>query len=162
MNPGSLRTQCRLLRSLSSRGSDGSRRMNWVSIATIWGEVKDLTLRERSAAQQSFGVAETGLSIRWRADIRMSDRIEIIETERQFSIASIAEIGHYHSYLKLLCNEIAPDGGTIVRDALLTFTGEPILTFAGEPITPLLTDTVTDFDGDVLETFAGVELETMP
>src|SRR5262245_19417955 len=72
---GMLDQRITLERITTTRDGAGGATEQWSTYATVWAKVTPKTGRERDNAMRNEAVAEYTIEIRYRSDIRTSDRI---------------------------------------------------------------------------------------
>lgn len=80
----------------------------WSDVATLWGEVVPMTMREVMAAGQQSSIATTIMRIRYRADILPSMRV--LWESKPYEIQSVVDVDGRHRVLELVCDQGSEDG----------------------------------------------------
>ena len=84
-----------------SRGDLGGVEKTWADAATVWAQVRPLSGREATRAQQVQSMASVAVTIRYRTDIDTTARV-VLDDGRTGSVTWIEEIGRREG-LNLYC-----------------------------------------------------------
>lgn len=87
-----------------TRGDLGGLAQTWVDLATVWAQVRPLSGREASRAQQVQSVASLAITLRWRADVCTDQRV-VLADGRIARITWSEEIGRREG-LTLYCEVV--------------------------------------------------------
>jgi SPP1 family predicted phage head-tail adaptor len=89
-----------------TRNTQGEQVPSWPdAYATVWADVNELRGARRFETLEYFSEQMTEITIRFRTDLLMTDRIIMLETSQLYEILQAAEIGRHHG-LNLLCRAI--------------------------------------------------------
>lgn len=101
---GRLNQRVRIEQSVQVPDGQGGHLQSWSLRAVVWALVEPLTARELLLAQQLTAVLNTAVTIWWRADIHVTDRI-LLGT-RTLMISSYQDPTGEHDELRILCAEV--------------------------------------------------------
>lgn len=80
MRAGELRDLVVISQESQTADSQGGYALAWTTVATVYGDVRDLSTRELLQAQQAENSAAVGITIRWRSDITAKMRAVVGST----------------------------------------------------------------------------------
>lgn len=101
---GQLRTRIRIEQPTRTVDAQGGRSTTWATLATLWALVEPLSGREALMAAQVTAVLSTGITIWFRDDISVKQRIVI--GSRTLQIESFQDPTGMRDELRLLCSEV--------------------------------------------------------
>lgn len=76
--------------------------------AAVWAKVEPLAGRERLMAQQMGSTADVRVTIRYRSDVAVTDRL--VWRGKPLDITSVADVGARRQWLELMCVAGVRDG----------------------------------------------------
>lgn len=105
MNPGELNCRVIILRATETRDNEGHLAVTYDDHMYLWAKIQAITARSRdSYVEQNFETL-TRITIRYRDDVFMTDRIKY--GSRIFAqIGPPINLGEKNAYLRLECREI--------------------------------------------------------
>ncbi len=77
MRAGTLRQEVTITQESASADSQGGYGLSWTTVASVYGEVRDLSTRELLQAQQAENSAAVAIVIRWRSDVTAKMRATV-------------------------------------------------------------------------------------
>lgn len=77
MRAGLLRKRVTIAQESRTSDDRGGHALAWTTVVTVWGEVGDLSARERLAAQQLESDIATAITIRYRAGVTAAMRATV-------------------------------------------------------------------------------------
>lgn len=80
MRAGLLRQEVTISQESQAADSQGGYALSWTTVATVYGEVRDLSTRELLQAQQAENSAAVGITIRYRTDVTAKMRAVVGST----------------------------------------------------------------------------------
>jgi SPP1 family predicted phage head-tail adaptor len=105
MNAGSLREYLSLQRSVRAVDAYGQSIQTWATFAFVWGKVEPLLGSGRLADQIIQTQATHRVRIRYRQDLRITDRLSWGDTPRILEIVQITDPDGRNAEHVLLCKE---------------------------------------------------------
>jgi SPP1 family predicted phage head-tail adaptor len=114
MEAGKFRHRIALQRPQYTQGADGERTLAWVTVGTVWAQIKALRAREYIASQANQSEITTEIFIRFRRDIQPTWRVVHMVNGAPATIYNIqgvmqdAQTGMDH--LRLMCKSGINDG----------------------------------------------------
>ncbi|AMO58116.1 hypothetical protein GZ77_20490 [Endozoicomonas montiporae] len=105
MNPGRLRHRITLQRFTKARNDFGEVIEEWEELGKCWAEVKPVNGKETFVAQQFVAQSTHEVWMRFRKDIKASDRV-IDHHGNVLEIKTPIDIGGRGRQLKLLCRQV--------------------------------------------------------
>lgn len=100
LNAGRLDRRLDLQQRTITRDAAGGEIVSWVALATVWAAKRDITGRDRLRADAKTAESSTAFTIRYRADLAVTDRVVYAGTPHD--IQHLAELGHKEG-LEILC-----------------------------------------------------------
>ncbi len=100
---GKFRHRIALEQNQPTQADDGSRVDNWVTVATVWGELLESRGREYIAAQEAHSELNAKIKIRYRSDVKPEWRATY--AGRTFDIIHVADIAGRRRRLELFVAE---------------------------------------------------------
>ncbi len=101
---GQRNTRIRIESEVLSGDGQGGHTKTWAVLAVVWALVEPLTSREALQAQQTTAVLSTAVTIVFRSDISVKQRIRI--GPRVLQIESYQDPDGRKDELRLLCSEV--------------------------------------------------------
>lgn len=101
---GSLRHRLTIQARTAASDGQGGETVTWAARVTVWGLVEPVTGREALMAQQLTAELATVVTLRFRTDVRVTDRI--VWGTRVLQIASVQDPDGRREQLRLLCVEV--------------------------------------------------------
>ena len=101
---GRMNQRVRIEQAVSVTDGHGGQSTSWTARAVVWALVEPLTSREALAAQQVTAVLSTAVTIWFRDDISVKDRICL--RDRTLHIESYQDPTGRRDELRLLCSEV--------------------------------------------------------
>ena len=105
MRAGKLRHRIRLQRLNKTRNDFGESIEQWQDLAQCWAEVKPVSGKETFLSKQFVAEASHEVWLRFRSDIRASDRV-IDHRGNSLDIKALLDIGGRGRLLKLICRQV--------------------------------------------------------
>ena len=111
VNAGSFNRKIAIQRQRPISDGGGGRAMNWQDLAEVWVKIEGAGGNKRFFGDQNEYPATHKLTMRYREDIKSSDRIRYryerkgVAYERFFSIQNITDITGHRRYLTVNCRE---------------------------------------------------------
>ena len=105
MRAGKLRHRITLQRLVKGRNDFGEVVESWTDLAQLWAEVKPVSGKETFVAKQFAAETSHEVWLRYRDDVRASDRI-IDHRGNHLEIKAVMDIRGRGRTLKLLCREV--------------------------------------------------------
>ena len=105
MNIGKLRHRITLQRLTKARNDFGEVEESWRDLARLWAEVKPVSGNETFTSKQFAAITSHEVWLRFRNDIKASDRI-MDHRGNHLDIKAILDIGGRGCTLKLLCQQV--------------------------------------------------------
>ncbi len=91
LDAAALDRRIRIEQRTSTQGADGGEVVVWVLRVELWAQVMHTRGQEALMAQQHTADAEVEFRIRWRADVRQTDRI--VYDSQNYDVQYLAEMG---------------------------------------------------------------------
>lgn len=104
MRIGPLRRRITLQRNYPTQAADGSRVDDFRTVATVWGDLKELRGSEYLAAREAHSETTAKILIRYRDDIRPEWRA--VHAGRIFDVQHVVDMAGRHRLLELMVAEI--------------------------------------------------------
>lgn len=101
---GRLNQRVRIEQAVTTTDGHGGQATTWAVRAVVWALVEPLTSREGIAAQQVTAVLSTAVTIWFRDDISVKDRICL--RDRTLQVESYQDPTGRRDELRLLCSEV--------------------------------------------------------
>jgi len=106
MRAGRLRDRVQLEKNVPSEDPvDGAQREEWVHVATVWGELRDLRGREYLAAREIHAAASAQIRIRYRPGLEPLLWRAVV-AGAIYNIEHVARVGNRPAELELLVSKI--------------------------------------------------------
>ena len=105
MRAGALDRRVTIQTSTETQDNTGAVVIIWSTFATIWGNRRDTTGRERVLAGAETAIADCVWRIRWLADLEA--KMRLLEGDDVWDIVAVAELGR-REWLDLTCTRVRP------------------------------------------------------
>lgn len=106
MQSGTLRFRLEIQQAQEQRGDIGDVRQDWVTVATVWGDIAPLTGRELWQAQQIEARLSHRLTLRQYPDFNPTWRLRLEGTQRVYNPVSVRDVHERHRMTEILAIEI--------------------------------------------------------
>lgn len=106
MRAGRLRNRLVIERATNVQGTNGEITQSWATLATVWGEVKDLRGTELIEGQQAEATMSTKITMRYRTGIDAKDRVTW--AGHVYEVVAVAADANALRELELMCREVDP------------------------------------------------------
>lgn len=106
MRAGRLRNRLVIERATMVQQSNGELTPSWATLATVWGEVKDLRGTELIDGQQAEATMSTKITMRYRTGIDARDRVTW--NGHVYEVVAVAADVNALRELELMCTQIDP------------------------------------------------------
>ena len=97
------------LQAKSITKSEGIPLESWITVATVWAAVSDISGKEYFQAGAMQSEVTTRIRIRYQTGINSSMRV--LYGSRVFQILSVIDKDERHRVIELMCKEVIPGGG---------------------------------------------------
>lgn len=113
MRAGQLNKKIEIHRAYVDRNARGEDVTRWRTAAQVWARVTQLSGDERVAAMQVHAEAKWEVELRWRSDLRTTDRIvyKTLHATHTLEIVSVVDPDERKRRLILTCSEPEADHG---------------------------------------------------
>ena len=105
MESGRLRHRITLQRPTVTPDSHGDQTKTWTTLATVWAQVLEMTMRERQAAAQTLADVDVRVRMRGRSDFRLTPKDRVVWGSRIFDVRGVVDMGGKNVEWQLLCTE---------------------------------------------------------
>lgn len=105
---GSMRTRLRIDQAVATTDSQGGRSVTYTPRCEVWGKVEVTQARGREdlTVAQIMSQLLTTITIWWRDDVSVTDRVVLTNPDRTLEIQNCIDPDGMRDYLRLLCAEV--------------------------------------------------------
>ncbi len=101
---GRLTERLALQRATLTNDTEGGKAKTFSTYATVWGALEPLNGRESLLAEQVTAVLAQAVTIWFRTDVSVTDRIQV--RGRTLQIESFQDLTGFRDELRLMCSEV--------------------------------------------------------